>query len=373
MSSGAVIESPLGIFCALYKSPFVGITGTKGKSLTTHLVEHILLNSDLPAVAAGNNCRSPLRFMETKNKIILELSSWQLQEMGLHQRSPDLACWLNFFPDHRNYYANLDQYWEDKMQITLHQDSNDYLILPWSDHRFKQLNTAARKFYFGNKPNKFIEGIWINKYQIDIYDQGRQFNLLDCKYLPSCLKIPHYIKLTLAAIACSYLAGVSPEKIAKALTKFKGLPHRFETLYCSKNFTIINDSAATTPDSTLAAIKAVNQKPLILIAGGGGHKNLDYRKLSQEIEKSVAVLILFNQDQTSPVIKNQQNYSNLELIQVDDMKQAVSEGMNILSKQKKGTLILSPGCSGAPFFQDLFQRGELFKQNVTENIKLLPN
>ncbi|KQC13406.1 MAG: hypothetical protein APR63_08745 [Desulfuromonas sp. SDB] len=374
-SSGATIESPLGIFCALYKKPFVGITGTKGKSLTTHLVEHILLHSDIPAVAAGNNCRSPLRFMETTKKIILELSSWQLKEMGLHHRSPNLACWLNFFPDHQNYYADLDQYWEDKMQISKHQNNKDCLILPWSDQTFKHLNSNARTFYFdtNSKPNNFIEGVWINQSRIEINEQGRQFNLLNCKYLPPYLKTPHYLKLTLAAIACSYLAGVPPEKITRALTKFKGLPHRFETLYCSDNFSIINDSAATTPDSTLAAIKAVNQWPLILIAGGGGHKNLDYRKLSREIEKSVAVLILFNQDQTSPIIKNQQNYSHLKLIEVDDMEQAVGEGMSRLNKQKRGTLLLSPGCSGSPFFRDLFQRGELFKQNVTENIRLLQN
>ncbi|MEA3266470.1 MAG: UDP-N-acetylmuramoyl-L-alanine--D-glutamate ligase, partial [Candidatus Fermentibacteria bacterium] len=83
------VESPVGIFSEKRETNWTGITGTKGKSFTTHLVSHILNTAGMKTVAAGNNCVSPLRFVDDKNIYpVLELSSWQLAEMDIHRKSP---------------------------------------------------------------------------------------------------------------------------------------------------------------------------------------------------------------------------------------------------------------------------------------------
>jgi len=126
-----VIETPISLFTKLYDKPFTGITGTKGKSYTTALVSHLLTSLGIENIAAGNNCISPLDYLETEKEYVLELSSWQLYEMGIQKKSPHIACWLNFFPDHMNYYSTVNKYFNDKKNLFKHQLANDYSIYPF--------------------------------------------------------------------------------------------------------------------------------------------------------------------------------------------------------------------------------------------------
>ncbi|RKZ05793.1 UDP-N-acetylmuramoyl-L-alanine--D-glutamate ligase, partial [Candidatus Fermentibacteria bacterium] len=130
--AGAAVESPIGLFCELANRPWIGITGTKGKSFTTHLVSHLLRSAGVKTVAAGNNCVSPLRFVDDDSIYpVLELSSWQLSEMNLHEISPHIGCWLNFFADHMNWYNSMDDYRSDKESILRHQNPDDVIVLPF--------------------------------------------------------------------------------------------------------------------------------------------------------------------------------------------------------------------------------------------------
>lgn len=374
---GVVIDSPMGIFCEIATSRYIGITGTKGKSFTTHLVQHILERTGMKAVAAGNNCVSPLRQVDDPDTVfVLELSSWQLSEMGLHGKSPHVACWLNFFPDHLNYYSSLDEYRKDKLCITKHQNANDFIVLPWDNTELRNVVTEASKLFFSTNQDQseFIrDGCCIEDGNIVIKKDGKAEVVLGIAALPSSCRVPHHFELVLAGICCVYAYGIHAESIGSAILGFKGLPHRFERVANWRNVTFINDSAATTPESVIHALNAVNETTIVLIFGAGGYKSLSYNKLSNIVAQKCNRMILFNNDTVSKeMLKCLHSDKKDDVILVESMKEAVEKGTDYLLQNGGGTLLLSPGCSGAPFYRDLFARGEDFNKCVSEIAAMSP-
>ncbi|MCD4775059.1 MAG: UDP-N-acetylmuramoyl-L-alanine--D-glutamate ligase [Candidatus Aegiribacteria sp.] len=360
---GAAVESPIGLFCEIADRTWTGITGTKGKSFTTHLVSHILRFAGKKTVAAGNNCVSPLRLIDDDSIYpVLELSSWQLAEMNLHQKSPHIGCWLNFFPDHMNWYSSLDDYRYDKKSIARHQSSDDIIILPLDDPTLFEVPGNSQRFYFSSThaPRRNTKGCFVENGWITWRDTG-VIKLVRCDSLPENLAVPIHLDLIPPAVCCAAVSGVDPLSMADGITSFPGIPHRFQFAGTYGKISFINDSAATTPDSVIRAIMNLNDGKLVLIAGGGGHKNLDYGPLASIIRIKAHRVILFSDDAASKRLRNELNGFNENRLRIAvNMREAVDIGINCLDPDEGGTLLLSPGCSGAPFFVDLFERGEQF-------------
>lgn len=356
------VESPMGIFSEKRETNWTGITGTKGKSFTTHLTNHILQSAGINAVAAGNNCVSPLRFVDDKTVYpVLELSSWQLAEMDLHRRSPHIGCWLNFFQDHMNWYDSTEEYRFDKETIVRHQQKEDIIILPLDDPVLSAIPGISKRYFFsstgslGNNTGCCIQEGWI------IWKDKETTQIIHKDSLPEHMAVPLHLNLIPPAVCCAVAAGVDKHNIAKGIASFPGIPHRFQFAGKKGRITFINDSAATTPDSVIKAINSLKGKKLVLIAGGGGHKNLDYRPLAALIAEKVHCTILFKDDPASIRLREELENTKLSKLKTAaDMQEAVDMGMSCLNPDEDGTLFLSPGCSGAPFFVDLFQRGEQF-------------
>ena len=361
--SGAAVDSPTGLFCEIADRPWVGITGTKGKSFTTHLVSHILRASGVKTVAAGNNCISPLRFVDDDSIYpVLELSSWQLSEMNLHRKSPHIGCWLNFFADHMNWYSSMEEYRYDKESIARHQSPDDIIILPLDDPALSEIPGSSERYYFSSNhvPPDGIKGSFLEDGWLTWRDPGI-VRLARADTLPEHMTVPVHLDLINPAVCCAVAAGADPLSIAGGLATFPGIPHRFQFAGRYGKIRIINDSAATTPDSVIKAILNLDSGKLVLIAGGGGHKNLDYASLASHIKARVLRVILFRDDPASIRLRSAlsgMNENRLSLAR--DMKEAVNIGISCLDPDEEGTLLLSPGCSGAPLFVDLFVRGDQF-------------
>jgi UDP-N-acetylmuramoylalanine--D-glutamate ligase len=368
---GAIIESPVGILSELALKPYIGITGTKGKSYTTHLTQHMLHTAGRNAVAAGNNCVSPLRYINDADVLfVLELSSWELSEMRLHRRSPHIACWLNFFPDHLNYYDDMEQYWRDKRAITEHQTEKDILVLPYDDAALRAIGTKAERVFYTIGDNRTAhDGCSVRNGQIVLTWRGEESVVAHVDSLSPAVSAPHHLPLLLASVCCANALSAPVPAIKEALRSFAGLPHRFEAFAEWQNIRFINDSAATTPQSVILAVKAVSHTPLVLIFGGGGHKKLPYEILIENGISATDRIILFENDSASDRFLDLfRGSAPANVIVVPEMKDAVVEGISFLQKSGGGTLLLSPGCSGAPRYQDLFVRGDLFKKCVRNHI-----
>jgi UDP-N-acetylmuramoylalanine--D-glutamate ligase len=361
--AGAAVESPIGLFCEIADRPWVGITGTKGKSFTTHLVSHILRSAGVAAVAAGNNCVSPLRFVDDDSIYpVLELSSWQLSEMNLHRRSPHAGCWLNFFADHMNWYSSIADYRYDKESIVRHQSPDDIIILPADDPMLSVIPGSSERYYFssthappGKTKGSYLEDGWL------IWRDHEVTRLIRVDTLPEHMAVPVHLDLITPAVCCAVAAGADPLSIAGGIVTFPGIPHRYQFAGRYGRIRFINDSAATTPDSVIKAILNLDGAKLVLIAGGGGHKNLDYGPLASLIRARVHRVILFSDDPASTRLRNALNGMNEDRLRIaGDMHEAVNLGISCLDPDSDGILLLSPGCSGAPLFVDLFQRGDQF-------------
>ncbi len=371
---GKAVDSAIGIFMEAAKGPIIGVTGTKGKSLTAHLVGHILSRAGRPTLVAGNNCVSPLRALSGgQTDVVLELSSWQLAQTGLHERSPAVSCWLNFFPDHMNYYRDMDEYRADKMNITGFQTPSDFLVLPWHDPALAGLRTRARPCYFSTTctcgtriPERNVSCNQAG--ELVMIWEGRRFSLPLTVSELSANYPPHHRGHVLAAVMCAWAAGCHRPDDVRAVLDFPGLPHRLERVAGGGGNTYINDSAATTPRSAAYAVSAVTGRPLVLICGGGNHKRLPYPELAALIPDHVDRLILFTDDEASDEAERllPSDYIKSRVDRVSDMPEAVREGIDWLREHGPGTLLLSPGCAGAPRFQDLYERGDLFRRYVRE-------
>jgi UDP-N-acetylmuramoylalanine--D-glutamate ligase len=340
------ITSQTEIFFENYKGKIVGITGTKGKSTTASLIYKVLKEGGLKVRLAGNIGKPVLNYLKSSNEneiFVYELSSHQLYNL---KTSPQVAVFLNIYPEHLDYYKNFNEYLMAKANITLWQKENDFLI-----YNFKDKN--VRKIAEISKAKK----IAIKNYSSVIKDIGIN-------------KIPFYGKFYGLNIACAIEVGkifeVEKEKIKRAIEKFKPLPHRLEYVGKFKGIEFFNDSLSTIPQTTISALNALGKKVQTLILGGYD-RGLDFKELVDEIlKRKIQNLILFPETGEKiwkGILEKVNDDKKLpRAILVQNMKDAVKTAFKITKKEK--ICLLSPASPSFGIFKDYKERGNLFKKYV---------
>ena len=263
--------------------PLVAITGTKGKSTTSAATAHILTATYPGTRLGGNITVSPLEFVDTLrpgDPVVLELSSFQLGDLAFCRRyngergeatraalplprralfpdvCADVAAVTNIFCDHQDYYDSMETYVEDKREIYRHLRPGGTAIFSLGDawgatfvEEFDRLYDAARDG--GQRRRRMTpEDASATLIPDDLTVAGRHSRT----------------NLTFAALAAGAV-GAPSEAIRHAAATFPGVAHRLETVWRGKGLRIVNDSAATIPEATLAAVSAFDG-PVMLIAGG---------------------------------------------------------------------------------------------------------
>ncbi len=304
----------------------IGITGTRGKSTTTALIGHILKAKygSKRVHIGGNIGMSPLFFLSKIKRgdiVVLELSSWLLRDM--QQTALDVAVVTNLLRDHMNYYSNMALYQKDKERIFLGQTDAHYAIVNRADRRVQRMakRTKAQVIQFGPKT---VTGT-------QLLGEHNRFNIG-------------------AAWQVGKLFGLTDAELKAAIRAFAPLANRLETIRAYKDRTFINDTTATTPDATIAALLSFKRK-VILIAGGNT-KRLSLTALKRLIPQRVKHLILLPGNTLHEFPKG---------IEVSTMQQAVDTAWNL---SKPGDVILlSPGVTWLPVMNE-FERGRQFVQSV---------
>ena len=167
----------------------------------------------------------------------------------------------------------------------------------------------------------------------------------------------------MAAITVALLYGISILKIKKVLNKFKGVPHRLEFIRRVKGVGYYNDTTATSPEGTIAALNFFkNKKGQIILLGGGQDKKLDYRQYVKEVNKKVKTLILFKGTATDKILNYLHGQTVLPVIAVSKMNQALNQVKKIV--QKGDIVLLSPGAASFGIFENEFDRGNQFVKLV---------
>ncbi|WP_416826940.1 UDP-N-acetylmuramoyl-L-alanine--D-glutamate ligase [Ectobacillus polymachus] len=335
-------------------APFIGITGSNGKTTTTTLVYEMLNEGDKHPLIAGNIGTVACEVASTAkedNIIVTELSSFQL--MGIQTFQPKIAVLLNLFDAHLDYHGTKEAYGHAKSNIFKNQTADDYCVVNADDEDVLKLSERSKgqKVYFST--TKVIEnGAYVKDHAL-YFRNERVISLSDIA-LPG----KHNVENILAAMSVAKLVGVKNEAIVHVLQTFTGVKHRLQYITTIHNRKFYNDSKATNILATQKAISAF-EKPVILLAGGLDRGN-DFDALLPYF-RNVKALLTFGQ--TAPkLIKTAQEAKMKIIKRVENLEVAVQEAYAL--SEEGDVILLSPACASWDQFKTFEQRGDIFIQAV---------
>jgi UDP-N-acetylmuramoylalanine--D-glutamate ligase len=342
--AGVPIKMSASLFAELSGIPMIGVTGTRGKSTVTHLLHAMLKEGNYDAILGGNvrgvSNLALLNEVKDESVAVFELDSWQCQGFGEEKISPHVAVFTTLYPDHLNYYKDMDEYLEDKAQIFLHQNENDFLILGLP------VANLIREKYGDRIRSKII-----------IADPGDYPSGWNIRIVGT-----HNLLNAVCAIEAARAFGVSDVFIKHALAEFPGVPGRLELIREVRGVKIYNDTTSTTPIATLAALHSLPGLRVVLIAGGAD-KGLDMSELVEALPAYVKKLIFLKGSGTERLVAaNPQLFASVPVYDVlaDALKDAVS------SSQAGDIILFSPGFASFGMFKNEFDRGDTFTKLVSE-------
>jgi len=319
----------------------VGVTGTRGKSTVTHLITHILKTANKKTYIGGNvrdMATLPLlKEIKSGDFLVLELDSWQLQGFGESKISPHIAVFTNLMSDHLNYYKNNPgQYYEDKANIFKFQKEEDFLIV---GEGLKTEDTLGQKVVASSKN---VPKDW------DIKIPG-EHNLLNI----AC------------AIEAARALGISEADIKTGVESFEGVDGRLKFAREINGIKIYNDNNSTTPEATIAALRAIGNNKNIILIIGGDDKNLNASELIAEIPKYAKKVVLFKERGTDKirdaVLAMQKD--GIEVFEEEGLQATVQKAFSVAGS---GDIILySPAFSSfGKYFKNEYDRNDQFLKIV---------
>ncbi|WP_457621294.1 UDP-N-acetylmuramoyl-L-alanine--D-glutamate ligase, partial [Persephonella sp.] len=269
---------------------------------------------------------------------------------------PDIAVFLNFYPDHLDWHKKLSHYKLSKYRLFKNMKETDPAVLNFDDKTVKNTPKKGKRYYFSlvDLP-KDLEGAYFNGSEIilRINKNKLKFNLSSIQ-----LKGTHNIQNLMAAVITAYLYGISPDLIAEKLKSFIPLPHRMEYVGKIDEVDFYNDSKATTIQAVKKALQSFPDRKVILITGGI-NKGGDFSDLRDELKFRVKHVFIIGRDKME-IFKKIKNYTTAEL--KDSLEDAVNSAFRVA--EKKDVILLSPGCASFDMFKNYQERGERFKEIV---------
>ena len=363
---GVQISSMTRLFLEQCPGPVIGITGSSGKTTTTALVAAMFKAADRKHVVGGNIGTGLLGLLECitpETTAILELSHSQLETAG---RSPHIACVLNVTPNHLDRYS-WDEYMMLKLGILLEQSRDDVAVLNLDDEVACSFATEAPGsvvwFSAAGPPagekSAFVRGGSI------FWRQGSvDTKIVDLEEIP--LRGAHNVQNVLAAVAVAGAAGLPPEAIGKAIREFQPIKHRLEFIAIADGASYYNDTIATTPERTLAALASFDERIVLLL--GGREKHLPLEDFAEQAVARCAAIVCFGESAGlfEEALASAAGEADLDLpIERVEMLADALESARRLA-QPGDVVLLSPACASYDAYQNFEERGDDFRRLVRE-------
>jgi UDP-N-acetylmuramoylalanine--D-glutamate ligase len=389
---GLPLSNDSQIFLEAAPCRVIGITGSAGKTTTTTLVGRIaqqaypagLLSADRsltvsqprqPGVWVGGNIGNPLvddlDAMQPDDLAVVELSSFQLEIMT---RSPQVAVVLNLTPNHLDRHGTMQAYARAKAHILMHQSAQDVAVLghdapgSWA---YRQI-VHGRLITFGlSQPPEDQVGTFLREGYLKLHslDDGQPHDSLLMPQSAVRLRGEHNLLNVLAACAVASAAGLPVEAMRAAVQDFRGVPHRLQYVRTWRGADWYNDSIATAPERSIAAIRSFIE-PLVLLAGGRD-KDLPWDDFAELISRRVDHLVIFGEaaDKILQAVEGHRNAGKrrtrpLTCTRCKNLREAVRVAAALV--QPGDVVLLSPGGTSFDEFRDFEERGECFVQWVNE-------
>ncbi|HEY3112005.1 MAG TPA: UDP-N-acetylmuramoyl-L-alanine--D-glutamate ligase [Chloroflexota bacterium] len=358
---GVPISSEIELLFELCPVPIAAITGSAGKTTTTILVGEMLGRAGLPTFVGGN-IGTPLidRLDELgpDARVVLELSSFQLEHM---RRSPQVGAILNVTPNHLDRHPTFEHYRDAKANLIAYQGRDDLAVLGLDDPVAPALAGcgAGRKLFF-SLVRPVAEGACLVRDELWLALGDLESKI--CRRDEVRLRGDHNVLNLLAAAIVAGARGATIEAIRAVATSFDGVEHRIEPVATLAGASWYNDSKATSPAETLAALRSF-EEPIVLLAGGRS-KRAPLDELAAEIVKRVRALVVFGEmaDEIAAAVAAAPGGADLPIERAPSLADAVALAGRIARAGE--VVLLSPGGTSFDAFRDYEERGRVFKRLV---------
>jgi UDP-N-acetylmuramoylalanine--D-glutamate ligase len=364
---GIPLSNDSQVFMEAVPCKTIGITGSAGKTTTTTLVGNMAKNAYGDKAYIGGNIGDPLinyvDRMKADDLAVLELSSFQLDQMTI---SPNVAAILNITPNHLDRHGTMEAYTAAKARILEFQGEKDAAILGRDDKGAWSLRNKVRGKLYTFSLDELEQGLH------GAYLQDGLLNLRDGDaYLPLILREKvslrgdQNVSNVLAAFAIGHAAGFPLDSMLDAVEEFQGVPHRLELVRELHGVRWYNDSTATAPERSMAAIRAF-EEPIVLLLGGRD-KDLPWEELMHLVSERVDHVVLFGEaaekiQKTMEGLGLRENSSTINRVQ--GLHEAVIKAAEVATSGD--VVLLSPGGTSFDEFKDFAERGERFREWVLE-------
>ena len=359
---GALVTTEVEQVIKLSPCKCIGITGSKGKTTTTTIVNDVLTKLGYNTFLGGNigiPLFTEIGKMTSKDIMVLELSSFQLMDMKV---SPNVAVVTNISPDHLDIHGSYSEYIDAKKCIYLNQKKNDYLVLNKDDEIVKDfsLDSKSKIKYYG------IGKVKDSFYLDDKYICYNGKKIIDTDKL-ILRGVHNFINICAALTAINCLVSIDLDKLEDIIKDINSVHHRLEFVSEINGVKWYNDSASTTPDKSLAGINAFDND--IVLICGGYDKNIPYDPLAIPILNKVSKLILFGDTKNKiydAVMEEKKKISdsNLQIYVMDTLDEVIEVAYRV---SVPGEVVLfSPASASFDMFKNAYQRGDLFKEKVSK-------
>ncbi len=339
--AGIPVIGEIELASRLCAAPIIAVTGTKGKSTTSALIAHLLRASGRD-VRIGGNIGDPLvgqvAGATPDSWVVAEVSSFQLET--IRSLRPRIAVLLNIAADHLDRYPSVEEYAAAKFRITANQGEGDTIVLDLDDPRLAAFHARYER-----------EG---GKAQILGYTLRDGSPLVDRADVP--LAGEHNLRNVTSALLAARAAGCEIETSREALRSFTAMPHRLQSVGEIDGVLYVDDSKATNPSATIAALRAFD-RPIVLVAGGHP-KRADFGELGTEIRERVKMLIAIGE--AAEALAKAAGGTPYEI--ASSIEDAVGRARR--HARAGDVVLLSPACASFDMFASAEERGERFTRAV---------
>jgi UDP-N-acetylmuramoylalanine--D-glutamate ligase len=364
---GIPLSNEAQVFLERCPAPVIGITGSAGKTTTTALTGQMCKAAGRAWVGGniGNPLIDDLEEIRPGDRVVMELSSFQLELMTV---SPHVAAVLNITPNHLDRHGTMKVYIDAKRHIVSHQKADDFAILGYDDANARSLalDTDAHVVWFSGGA-EVEEGAFRAGDELILRLQGQDTAI--CHVSEIKLLGRHNLLNVLASCALAGVSGVPAEAMRRVATTFTGVEHRLELTRELNGVRWYDDSIATAPERSLAALRSFTE-PIVLLAGGRD-KQLPWGDFADEAVRRVRHLVTFGEagPMIAQVVQKALNGGSVGaqlegVTQVETLEEAVEAAARVA--RSGDVVLLSPGGTSFDAFQDFAERGARFKALVRQ-------
>jgi len=333
--------------------PFIGITGTNGKTTVTALTSHIL-SAEYNAPFCGNIGVPPISLVDdAPDYYVCELSSYQMEHSNAFKAQ--IACWTNFTPDHITWHETMENYFNAKAKLFNFPTNAIFAVLNGADEKLLEFaqKCSGDVFLFDKEVE---DNCCFIKDGAIIYRRRKKDEEI-IKISDSPLIGHHNYQNIMCSIIMAKLVGISNENIKKQIMSFVVPEHRLEKVREYKGITFYNDSKATNPEAAIVAIDSFNDDTILI--AGGRDKLTTLEEFCESVKKHIKTVVLIGE--ATDRFDEELRKSGFEnIIKATSLENAI----DISIEENPKNVLLSPACASFDMFKGYEERGTVFKNYV---------